>query len=217
MYELGTTVAHTRAIFDDEPTPNVEFVAVVGQGSEANARPNVAVRLSGPSSSTVTVMYSVTGGTADQPEDFTQVDGTLSFPPLAVAAKLPLTVVDEFVVEPNETLTAGLDGPANATLGTHDSYTYTIKNNDSGFCEGEKATLVGTAGADIIARTPGRDVIVGRGGADRITSGGGNDVVCAGSGDDVVSAGTGNDVVFGERGDDALNGQGGKDILRRWR
>lgn len=81
------------------------------------------------------------------------------------------------------------------------------------FCKGVSATIVGTAGADVLTGTAGRDVIVGLGGNDKIYGGGGNDLICAGAGNDIVSGGSGNDLIYGEDGLDTLNGGEGNDIV----
>ena len=67
-------------------------------------------------------------------------------------------------------------------------------------CRGRLATLVGTAGPDVLTGTSGPDVIVGRGGDDVISAGDGDDLVCAGDGDDIVLAGAGSDEVYGGDG-----------------
>jgi len=80
-------------------------------------------------------------------------------------------------------------------------------------CEGRVATIMGTAGPDVLTGTPGPDVIVGRGGADLISASDGDDLICAGDGDDTVAAGAGDDRVFGGAGDDRLQGGIGADLL----
>jgi hypothetical protein len=80
-------------------------------------------------------------------------------------------------------------------------------------CDGRPATVVGTAGNDLILGTPRRDVIAAFGGADTIHGGGGNDLVCGDGGNDHVFGGTGNDVVTGGAGDDAVRGGKGNDTL----
>lgn len=91
------------------------------------------------------------------------------------------------------------------------------------YCNGRLATIVGTAGPDVITGTPGDDVIVGLAGDDRIVGGGGNDIVCGGPGHDMIDGGPGNDElrgqdgndkIFGSAGDDYLDGATGNDDLR---
>jgi Ca2+-binding RTX toxin-like protein len=89
-------------------------------------------------------------------------------------------------------------------------------------CHGAPATIVGTAGNDVVTGTPGPDVIVTGGGRDWVRARGGDDVVCAGAARDVVSAGPGDDSVhagaardsvFGGDGDDTVTGGLKADIV----
>jgi Tol biopolymer transport system component len=89
-------------------------------------------------------------------------------------------------------------------------------------CIGRTATVVGTAGNDVLVGTNGNDVIVGLGGSDRIRGGRGRDIICAGSGrdrltggggNDRIGGGSGNDRVAGNRGRDSLSGSSGRDLL----
>lgn len=69
-------------------------------------------------------------------------------------------------------------------------------------CDGEVATIVGTAGPDTVSGTAARDVVVGLGGDDVLAGLGGADVICGGAGDDRLSGGPGGDVLLGGRGID---------------
>ena len=66
-------------------------------------------------------------------------------------------------------------------------------------CHGARATIVGTAGDDVLRGTAGRDVIVGLSGNDRLIGMSGNDVLCGGPGTDVLIGGPGNDSLHGGR------------------
>lgn len=78
-------------------------------------------------------------------------------------------------------------------------------------CDGQAATIVGTAGDDDIDGTPGDDVIVGLGGADRIDGLAGNDLICGGDGDDDLIGNDGDDQLYGEAGNDVMAGDAGID------
>ena len=75
---------------------------------------------------------------------------------------------------------------------------------DIPLCGGQRATCVGTAGADLILGTDEDDVIV---------AGEGNDVVHGDAEDDIVCGGPGNDSLMGARGLDRLFGGPGNDWL----
>src|ERR1700760_2027697 len=92
------------------------------------------------------------------------------------------------------------------------------ENGAAPMCDGHRATIVGTAGDDVIHGTDGADVIWGGPGDDKIYGGLGNDIVCGGPGDDLIHGGRGNDWieggagadrVFGDLGDDHVGGGGG--------
>lgn len=81
-------------------------------------------------------------------------------------------------------------------------------------CNGKTATIVGTAGDDVLRGSKLPDVIVGLGGNDTITGASGNDTICAGPGNDTIFAGNGHDFVDGGSGGDTILGGFGNDLLR---
>lgn len=81
------------------------------------------------------------------------------------------------------------------------------------FCDGKRATIVGTATADRLRGTRRADVIAGLGGNDAVTGLGGNDTICGGDGNDKIAGSAGSDRLFGDRGNDRLSGDAGRDRL----
>jgi len=81
-------------------------------------------------------------------------------------------------------------------------------------CLGHPATIIGTAGSDVLLGTAGADVILGLGGNDVIRSRGGDDIVCGGNGDDLIVGGPGDDKLIGGGGTDDISGNVGDDLLR---
>lgn len=179
------------------------------------------------------VDYAVTGGSAENGQDYMLASGTLTFAALSCDGAPPPTsgictsgtgfpsqqftiaLGDDFLVEPPETVVIKLSNPKKAVLGAIATHTLTIRDDEPRLkCAGVAATMVGSPTADVIVGTDSRDVIVGRGGNDRIRSGAGNDRVCAGPGNDAVRGGVGADAVFGHGGEDALFGGAGGDTLR---
>jgi Ca2+-binding RTX toxin-like protein len=76
-------------------------------------------------------------------------------------------------------------------------------------CFGKRATIVGSARADVLRGTSTADVIVGLAGNDVIKGLGGKDRVCAGTGKDSLVGGGGDDLLAGQEGGDRLAGGGG--------
>ena len=78
-------------------------------------------------------------------------------------------------------------------------------------CAGQRATIVGTAGADVLTGTRRADVIVGGGGQDTIAGSSGRDTICGDAGADTVAGGGGGDRIDGGGGTDVCRGGPGTD------
>jgi hypothetical protein len=90
-----------------------------------------------------------------------------------------------------------------ATTGISKSATQAvIEERAKPSCLGARATIVGTARADVLRGTRKRDVIVALGGSDRIHAVGGDDVLCGGGGDDYLDGGPGRNRLDGGPGID---------------
>ena len=77
-------------------------------------------------------------------------------------------------------------------------------------CAGDRATIVGTDGDDVLRGTDRDDVIHARRGNDVVRAGGGDDIVCGGAGDDELRGGGGVDDIRGEDGTDTCIGGAGE-------
>jgi uncharacterized repeat protein (TIGR01451 family) len=110
--------------------------------------------------------------------------------------------------------TATVKGDQKDPVSANDKATATTRVIGAPTCRGVTATVIGTAGNDVLVGTPGPDVIVGLGGNDRIVSRAGRDLICAGSGSDYIGAGSAADRVFAGAGSDRLLGRGGPDLLK---
>jgi len=131
-------------VIDINPEPEVRFLAPNSEGFEAVSQPRIVVSLTGPSAKTIQVPFAITGGTAtngaiESNSDYTaEIFGTVVFPPGDTISYLyydPNTgnvafqVYSDEVVEPDETIFFELQEPViNATLGTENHHTYTIKD-----------------------------------------------------------------------------------------
>jgi predicted CxxxxCH...CXXCH cytochrome family protein len=132
---LGTQTTATLTITDNETPPTVQFSTTSGSGAESVTPATMTVTLSGTTSAVpVTVPFSVnasstaTGGGTD----YTISASPLTFAPGVTSQNITATIVDDALVEANETIIVNLGTPTNATLGTNTTFTYTINNNDAG-------------------------------------------------------------------------------------
>jgi hypothetical protein len=123
--ELGTT-QHTYTILD--PRPTVQFAAAASGGSEDTSPAIVNVVLTQAAGQTVTVGYTVSGGTATPGEDYILSNGTLTFPAGQTLRTIEIVVLDDEIEEGEETVVLWLGQPSGAKLGAVIQHTYTISD-----------------------------------------------------------------------------------------
>jgi hypothetical protein len=117
-------------IIDDDGQPSVRFSAADYAAGEAVGSVTVSVTLSNPYSLTVAVDYATSGGTATPGEDYAAVSGTLTFDPGVTHRAFVILIVDDGLVESNETIGLALSDPVNADLGTPEFVTLSILDDD---------------------------------------------------------------------------------------
>lgn len=124
----------TVTILDSDPPPSVTVAdaQATTEGTGAGTTPmTFAVALSGPSSKTVSVPYTVTAGTATPGADFDATGGAVTIPAGQTTATITVPVVRDAVNEPSETLGVSLGSPTNAQLGGKSTATGTIVDDDT--------------------------------------------------------------------------------------
>ncbi len=124
--------------------------------------------------------YTVTGG------NFT--NGTVTIPDGESSVSITVTPVEDAITEPSETVQLVIATSNNYLLGSNNTASLTITDNDFN-------SINGTRNADIIPGTDANDRINGAGGDDTIDAGNGNDTVQGGRGGDSIRGGAGNDVL----------------------
>lgn len=127
--------------------PEVNFTVPAGSGPESDTPVTVQVSLNYPHTSDVTVSYSATGGTATEGTDYTLDPGSVTIPAGSLTATFAINVIDDDVVEPSETIITTLSNPSTGVyIGTQNSYTYTILNDDTVYAAFSSATASGPEG-----------------------------------------------------------------------
>ncbi|MCB1176837.1 MAG: hypothetical protein KDK36_04570, partial [Leptospiraceae bacterium] len=127
----GSNTTFTYTIIDNDP-PSIEFTNSNSNGSENISSVNIPVNINSSYGTEVKVDYSVTGGSATAGTDFTLSSGTLTFSPGTTTQNINLSVTDDSLDEPDETVIITLTNPSNGTIGTNSTFTYTILDNDNG-------------------------------------------------------------------------------------
>ncbi len=117
---------------NDNDIPNVEFIATSSNGLESVSSADLIVHTNIVSALTVTVDYTVTGTATGGGVDHTLADGTVTWTPGLMYQLISISgIVDDTILEANETVIITLSNPSNAVLGTNTEHTYTITNNDN--------------------------------------------------------------------------------------
>lgn len=111
-----------------------------GLESVTAAKVKVVLSEKVPAGQTVTVQYSVTGGTPNGGAvDFTLADGTLTFNAGDIAKEISIAVVNDDVQELFETIQLTLANPVGAALGAKTVHTYTIVDDEWGLIKTKTA------------------------------------------------------------------------------
>lgn len=132
---LGSPSSAVITLVDDDPTPTLQFSSATYSVTEGNGNASLTVNLSGASSQTVTVNYTLTNGTATGGAcggaDFVNTGGTVTFNPGETTKSISVQICDDTTYEGDETFNVTLSSPSSgATLGTPATAAVTITEND---------------------------------------------------------------------------------------
>ena len=129
---LGAQNTAQVTIVDDDGPGTLQFSAATARVVEGGTATLTVVRTAGIGG-TVTVPYTVGGGTATSGTDYVATSGTLTFAPGASSRTLTVRTLDNTVVDGDRTVVVSLGTPTGgATLGTPGSLVLTIADNDAG-------------------------------------------------------------------------------------
>ena len=116
---VNVTLARTQAtmtIQNDDPQPTIS----IGDATLSEGAPQMGmhffVRLTNPSSKTITVQYATADGTAKAGSDYVAQSGTLTFVPGATVALITVQQIKDSIVEPEENFVINLSNPSQATI-----------------------------------------------------------------------------------------------------
>jgi Calx-beta domain-containing protein len=113
--------------------PRVQFSFAASVTDEPAGMVNVRVEMNRKSTDRVTVDFSVLEGTAIANVDYMLqnglTSGTVVFEPGTTVANIPITVIQDFKEEPDETIVLALNNPQHADIGEISKHTVTIAMN----------------------------------------------------------------------------------------
>jgi CSLREA domain-containing protein len=121
--------------------------ATVTEGDSGVTAASFTVTLNGASTSTVTVNYTSTSGSATAGADYSEASGTLTFAPGTTTQPLNIDVLGEDIDEDDETFSVSLSTPTNATISDNQGLG-TIQDDDAepGISIGDASSAEGNAG-----------------------------------------------------------------------
>ena len=127
----GLTAYGSDQTFTTDSLPTLSFSSATYSAGEADGTATITVNLSPAASGTVTVNYATSNGSATAGSDYTAASGTLTFVASDVQETFTIPITNDTDVEPSETVSIALSSPsANAALGTPNTATLTINDND---------------------------------------------------------------------------------------
>jgi len=152
----------------------------------------ITLTRSNPTNTSITATVKLTPSTATIPNDYLVDRVFVTFAPGETTLTVAVPIVNDGLVEGNETVNLSLINPSpGSTIGHQRTAVLTIVDNDWA----NRIHQVGTPLDDTITGSNGKDILSGS------------------SGNDSLSGGTGNDALYGNLGSDTLIGGGDLDYL----
>ncbi len=131
---LVDPMQHTLTLIDIDATPTVGFAVLSGEGVESVSTVSVEVKLSASSGREVRVDFAAdandVNSTAQTGEDYSLTPGTLTFSPGETTKSITLTIVDNEVVEDDESVVLVLSNAVNADM-AGSRYIHTIRDDET--------------------------------------------------------------------------------------
>jgi len=130
-YTVGSPSSAIVTITDNDqpPLPVVSITATDANASESGDTGTFAISRTGSTTAALTVNYT-TSGTAQNGTDYQTLPGSVTIPAGSTSANISLTPIDDTTVENNETAVLTLSANSAYTVGSPNSATVTIADND---------------------------------------------------------------------------------------
>ncbi|MEM7113031.1 MAG: Calx-beta domain-containing protein [Chloroflexota bacterium] len=123
--------AATVTILDDDEPPTVQLAGETFAIPENGGPQTMTVTLSAPSGQPIFVNFDTSDDTAVSGDDYTAVSETLAFAVGETEQTVDIPILDDVGEEELESFNVALSNVANATLGTPDTATVTIQDDDA--------------------------------------------------------------------------------------
>lgn len=168
----------------DAPAGSIGFREATYTVSEDGGTIDLNLVRADGSTGALTVSLAATAGTANN-SDFTGAPVVVTFADGQTTATATISITDDDVAEPTETVTFALSNPTNgAVLSAQNTAILTITDDEP---------IRGTSRNETLRGTPGNDLLLGLGGNDRLLGLEGDDTLDGGAGRDRLVGGAGAD------------------------
>jgi uncharacterized repeat protein (TIGR01451 family) len=127
----GASGIFTHTVDTIPPYSLIAFSSPSFKAGESAGQGTITATLSTATAAPVTVGYSTQDGTATAGADYLSANGVLTFAPGTTTQTFGITLTDDPVDEPDETILLSLRDPAQGTLGTVNTATLTIQDDDA--------------------------------------------------------------------------------------
>ncbi|EKD33425.1 MAG: Polymorphic membrane protein [uncultured bacterium] len=125
--QVNTEVRNNFAVFGPV---RVGFTDTSSESEEETTPANIEVSLSEEAAENVTVEFDAIGGTAAEGVDFTLPVSPLTISAGNTSVNIPVTIINNYVVENDKTIILEISSPTGAILGDNTLHTFTILNTD---------------------------------------------------------------------------------------
>ena len=130
-----TVASATLELLDNDSStpvtpPEVSFTSTSSSVAENIGTKNVTISLSKAAPSSITINYQVRG-TATAASDYASLSGSLGVSAGQTSATIPVSITNDVIDEPNETIELTILSDANYQVGSISKHTLTITDNDA--------------------------------------------------------------------------------------
>jgi len=127
---LAAPTNATVTILDDDSPPVVQWSYTIHTVNENAGFIQLTATRSGGTNN-ITVSFATSNGTALAGTDYVATNGTITFSPAETSKVIPVTILDDYPIEGDESFTVRLSNPLGAAIGAISNSTVTIR--DSGY------------------------------------------------------------------------------------
>nr|WP_242055142.1 putative Ig domain-containing protein [Nostoc flagelliforme] len=167
----------------DTPDPGILSFSNATYSVNEDAIAIITVTRTDGSDGSISATITLNNGTATAPTDYSNNPLTIAFAAGQTSQTFNIPIVNDSLIEGNETLSITLTNPTgNASIGTQSTAVLTIVNNDAS----GSINASGGIGNDTINGSNGNDILDGGAGSDRLSGGTGDDIYIVDSIRDVV-------------------------------